>query len=162
MVARERRLALGGFTDAGEFAQDEDHARDQSGVLIELVVGVGWDLVWSEVAGSDERDERLKDDLGPLVLCKRAPSLRDKRHGLPEATDPCAHGMVVWLLIAGQEEGPIIDVTISLQSLQAAVDVADESVVADHHGTKDSIDLHLVLEDRFVVAPQLGHPRARQ
>ena len=59
------------------------------------------------------------------------------------------------------EQGPIIDDVISLQPLKAAVEVATEGVVAEGDRAKRSVDLGVVLEDRFVVAPKMTNPCGR-
>jgi hypothetical protein len=57
--------------------------------------------------------------------------------------------------------GPIIDDVISPEPLKAAVEVANEGVVAEGDRAKRSVDLGVVLEDRFVVAPKMTNPCGR-
>ena len=48
----------------------------------------------------------------------------------------------------------MIDDALGLQPLEAAVDVADQGVVAQRDRAESGVDLRLICEDRIVIAPK--------
>src|SRR5436309_4712214 len=129
----ERLRATRSFADAGELAQDEDHARDKGGGFIKLVVYIVRNFVGREPTDVEEAYKRRHDGPRPLVSDERTPSLGGKFDSLPEATRPCSHGIVCWLPVARQKQRPIVDDAIGFQSIEAPVDVPEKDAVVDHH-----------------------------
>lgn len=141
-----------GKTPADELAQDEDHARDEGSVLIEPVVDMDGDFVGLDFTSKKPTNGAM------MVLVRsssdeRTPGLWRKLHRLPEAADPCAHGLACRLLAARQKQRSIINNAIGFQSLQTEVDAMEKDIVAGYHCAEAGIDLRLVFEERFVGTP---------
>jgi hypothetical protein len=65
-ASKQRRRTTCGFTDTGELAQDEDHARNQFGVSVEQIIEVAGSLIWRvahpTISATGKRTPSLKLD----------------------------------------------------------------------------------------------------
>ena len=98
-----------------EFAQHQDHARDQGGILVEDGISVRRELVRPMRFKIEEPYERANENRGSIVLRKPAQGRRSERHGLPEAAHPRSHAVVRRFLVAGQEQWPVSNGAIDFQ-----------------------------------------------